>query len=127
MKAKALVALGLALAFPARAAEHIVEVKWSPAGEFGIELDVAPKKVKELCVSLQKGQRVAWSFSANAPMAFNIHYHEGSDVTYPVKRDGVLSDRGVLDVSTDQDYCWMWKAAAEQGARLSVTLRKAGE
>lgn len=126
MRASALLALFLVLAIPARAAEHIVEVKWSPAGEFAVELDIAPKKIKELCVGLKKGQSVAWSFSADGPTAFNIHYHEGSEVTHPVKRDGVVSDRGALAVAADHDYCWMWRAAPEQRARVAVTLKRTG-
>ena len=116
-----------ALAIPSRAAEHIVEVKWNPAGEFAVELDIAPKKIKELCVALRKGQSVAWSFSGDGPTAFNIHYHVGAEVTYPVKSDSVVSDRGALVVEVDQDYCWMWRAAPERRARVAVKLNRAGQ
>ena len=40
-------------------------------------------------------------------MDFNVHYHEGKDVRFPAKRAQVSKADGTLDVSVDQDYCWM--------------------
>ena len=109
---------------PAVAAkEHLIEVSWSPAGDFKSELRIAPGKFKELCTPLKKGERVEWSFSSPVDTAFNIHYHVGSDVSYPAKVDGIRAAQGTLEVMVDQDYCWMWKAGAEP-VPLTATLRR---
>ena len=114
---------GTLLAPAAAAKEHLVEVSWSPAGDFNAELRIAPGKFKELCVRLKKGERVEWTFSSPVDTAFNIHYHVGSDVSYPAKVDGIRNAQGTLAVAIDQDYCWMWKAGAET-APLVARLKR---
>ena len=107
------------VALPAASTEHLVEVAWSPAGDYRSEFRIAPGKFKELCVALKKGQSVEWTFSSAADTSFNIHYHVGSDVSYPAKVDGIRTGQGTLEVKTDQDYCWLWKAGAEPAALVA--------
>ena len=45
-----------------------------------------------------------------APVDFNIHYHRGDEVFYPVKRDAMRGDGGTFSAKTGEDYCWMWTA-----------------
>ncbi|MEO5677882.1 MAG: hypothetical protein ABIQ84_10065 [Usitatibacter sp.] len=112
-----------ALAAPAAAGkEHLIDVVWGPDGEYKTELRVAPGKFKELCVPLKKGERVEWSFSSPVDTSFNIHYHVGSEVSYPAKVDGIRTAQGTLEVKIDQDYCWLWKAGAEP-AQLAASLK----
>ena len=110
---------------PAAATEHLIEVAWSRDGDYKAELRIAPSKFKELCVALKKGERVEWSFSSPVGTSFNIHYHVGSDVSYPAKVDGIRAAQGTLEVAIDQDYCWLWKAGAEP-APLAASLKLHG-
>ena len=119
-------AAGVLIAHPAVATEHLVEVAWSPAGDYRSEFRIPPGKFKELCVALKKGQRVEWTFSSAMDTSFNIHYHVGSDVSYPAKVEGIRTAQGTLEVKIDQDYCWLWKAGAEP-APLSATLKLLAE
>lgn len=114
---------GALLASAAAANEHLIEVSWSPAGDYKTDLRIASGKFKELCVPLKKGERVEWSFSSPVDTSFNIHYHVGSDVSFPAKVDGIRAAQGTLEVMVDQDYCWMWKAGAEP-APLTATLKR---
>jgi len=41
---------------------------------------------------------------------FNIHYHRGKDVFFPVKRNAMRGDGGTFTAKTAEDYCWMWTA-----------------
>ena len=116
-----------AMAAPAAAGkEHLIDVAWSPDGDYKADLHIAPTKFKELCVALGKGERVEWSFSSPVETSFNIHYHVGADVLYPAKVDGIRAAQGVLEVASEQDYCWMWKAGSEP-AQLVVRLKLQGE
>ena len=71
---------------------------------------IAPKQMHEECVKLQAGEKRNYYWKADGPVDFNIHYHEGSDVSYPVKRDGMRGDGGSFAAKITQDYCWMWTA-----------------
>ena len=114
----AIALFGAASAF---AKEHIVHVTWTADGSFRAALPIAKGKLKEACVDLKQGERIRWSFKADADTNFNIHYHEGEKVTYPAKKDNVAADEGVLDVAITQGYCWMWRSP-NHPAKVEVTL-----
>src|SRR5512147_1103703 len=50
---------------------------------------IPPRKIAEECFKLPAGKAIGYAFESSAPVDFNIHYHVGKDVVYPVKRDQV--------------------------------------
>ena len=72
---------------------------------------IEAKKLHEECVTLQAGEKRKYYWKADGAVDFNIHYHDGPEVFYPVKRDGMRGDGGTFTASKGtQDYCWMWTA-----------------
>ena len=69
-----------------------------------------PTKVHEECLRMEAGEKRRFHWKADGPVDFNVHYHEGRDVFYPVKRDGMRGDGGTFTAKIAQDYCWMWTA-----------------
>jgi len=117
-----LLAALLAVSAPALRAE-VIDIKWSADGRFQRSLSLAPGGFSELCGALQVGQSVEWQFEAGQALDFNIHYHEGQGVQYPVRVDRVRQQRGQLVVDSTQDYCWMWSNKSAPTALLRVRLR----
>lgn len=115
-------ATALAVASPAQA--EVVTIDWDPAGRFQHRQEVAPGKFAEICGKLTRDQSIRWSFRADAPLDFNIHYHEGKKVEYPARQDGVRELQGTLPVGLDQDYCWMWTNKAAVPVALQVLLAR---
>ena len=105
---------------PARA--DMIDIAWDAAGRFEHRVVVAPGQFAEACGRLDRGQAVRWSYEAAGPLDFNIHYHQGRRVAFPVKRAGVARAGGALKVRLDQDYCWMWtnKSARPQSLRMTL-------
>lgn len=102
----------------------VADIKWSGAGEAAQDFSVAPGKFAEWCGKLSRGEKVRWRFEAAAPMDFNVHYHEGKDVRFPAKQDGAAKAEGTLEVSIDQDYCWMWTNKSAASVALKASLHK---
>ncbi|MGZ5065058.1 MAG: hypothetical protein ACXWG1_05880 [Usitatibacter sp.] len=71
---------------------------------------LAPGEMHEECMKLGAGDKRAYYWKATAPVDFNVHYHEGAAVSYPVKRDAMRGDGGTFVAKEAQDYCWMWTA-----------------
>lgn len=82
---------------------------------FSVTLE--PRQMHEECVKLQAGEKRKYYWRADGPVDFNIHYHEGAEVFYPVKRDGMRGDGGTFAAKGPQDYCWMW-TAREKAVKL---------
>ena len=76
-----------------------------------VSAKLAPAAMHEECLHLDAGRSRPYSWKSDAPVDFNVHYHRGPDVFFPVKRDGALSDAGTFTAKTGEDYCWMWTAA----------------
>jgi hypothetical protein len=95
--------LAAALVLPAAAAP-------AKTPDLVVEVNLAPKKVHEECARLEAGEARRWHWKSSTPVDFNIHYHRGEEVFYPVKRDGMRGDGGTFTAKTGEDYCWMWTA-----------------
>lgn len=108
----------------ALAAAHIVDIAWSHDGRFAHKAQIAAGKFVEVCGKLAVGDGVRWSFSAAAPVDFNIHYHVGKDVVFPAKQAQVSAGRDTLKVAVAQDYCWMWSNKGDKPVSLAVTLHR---
>lgn len=81
-------------------------------------------KFVEVCVKLALGEGVRWSFTTDAPVDFNIHYHGGKEAVVPVKQPQVSTGRDTLNVTVAQDYCWMWTNKGSAPVSLTVDLTR---
>jgi hypothetical protein len=77
-------------------------------GKVGVSL--AAGKVHEVCARLEPGQKRSYHWKSDRPVDFNIHYHRGDEVFYPVRREAMRGDGGTFTARTGEDYCWMWTA-----------------
>jgi hypothetical protein len=114
----------LALCGAASASNHIVDITWSPDGRFAHKAPVAAGKFVEVCGKLASGDGVRWSFTAAAPVDFNIHYHVGKDAVFPTRQSQVAVGRDTLNVTVTQDYCWMWTNKGSAPVTLTVELAR---
>lgn len=116
-------ALAAALAALPVAAE-MIDIAWSGAGSFERETSVAPGKFVEVCGELKGGTAVDWRFGAGAELEFNVHYHEGRDVRYPVPSALRRQAEGRVQLPADQALCWMWTNPSAAPVRLELRLVK---
>jgi hypothetical protein len=57
---------------------------------------------------------VRYRFRSTSPVDFNIHFHRGKDVFYPIRQTGVTEVNGTFRADAADDYCLMWEQ--RQGA-----------
>lgn len=82
-----------------------------------VQVSLEPGKIHEECLKLPAGGKRRYHWKSDAPVDFNIHYHRGTEVFYPVKRDAMRGDGGTFTAKSSEEYCWMW-AAKEKKARV---------
>ena len=93
-----------------------------PAAAKPFSATLEPGGMHEECVRLEAGEKRAYYWKADAPVDFNIHYHHGGDVSYPVKRDAMRGDGGAFVAKSGEDYCWMW-TARDRRVRLEGRIK----
>ena len=94
-----------------------------PAATLPVDVRLAPKKVHEECARMEANESRRWHWKSDVPVDFNIHYHRGKDVFFPVKRDAMRGDGGTFTAKTGEDYCWMW-TAREAPAKVEGRIAK---
>lgn len=119
----------LSLALPALLAAaplraEIVEIRWTAEQRFEHRFSVAPGKFAELCGAPGQGAEVRWAYEADAALDFNVHYHVGREVVYPVRQPAQAQAAGTLVAAVAQDYCWMWTNRGAQPVALVVRLAR---
>jgi hypothetical protein len=121
--AAAHVVLALAL-IPFSAQAELIEMVWDGEQRFSRQVELAPARFVEVCGKLSANEAVAWQFEATGSLDFNVHYHQGKEVRFPAKQEGVARLQGELEVDVDQNYCWMWTNKTRTPVRLSLALKK---
>lgn len=114
----------MGVASAAAGAAETVAVRWTPEGRFEHQASIAPKRFLEVCDTIAGGARVAWRFSSDVALDFNVHFHEGTAVRYPVKINAGRSEAGVFKPKQTADYCWMWTNRGAQSASITLTLEQ---
>jgi hypothetical protein len=79
------------------------------AADGAFRFSIAPGKFDEHCLQIEAGRTIAYRFDASAPVDFNIHYHRGNDVIYPVKREATRQLASTFRAESTDDYCLMWE------------------
>ncbi len=77
--------------------------------EQALRMSIAPGKFDEHCLKIEAGRAIAYRFEASAPVDFNIHYHRGKDVLYPVKREATRQFASTFRAESTDEYCLMWE------------------
>jgi len=49
-----------------------------------------------------------YRFRASDPIDFDLHYHDGSNVVSPIRRNDVTADEAEFTALTRQRYCLRW-------------------
>ncbi len=77
-------------------------------GETGGTIRIEGHSAYEDCFTMKPGDSMDYAFESQGPLDFNIHYHEGGQVIYPVSKTGVTSEKGTCEAETTNYYCLMW-------------------
>jgi len=83
---------------------------------------IKAKGIAEECFRLPADASVGYAFDASGPVDFNIHFHRGNDVDYPVKADQVRQADARFVAPSAQEYCLMWTNRTAAPVAVSGTL-----
>jgi len=91
----------------------------------GFALDVPARGFEERCVQLAAGERVRYRFSASGEVDFNIHFHRGKDVHYPVRVSASRGEDAIFNAPGADVYCLMWERKGDGAVRVEGSVDRA--
>jgi hypothetical protein len=84
---------------------------------------VKPKGIAEECFRLTADASIGYTFEASAPVDFNIHFHRGDIVEYPVRVDQASHGDDRFTAGSTEEYCLMWTNRTAQPVTIRGALR----
>ena len=84
---------------------------------------IKPGKIFEKCLSLSPPQKIEYSFESSAKLNFNLHYHRGEQVYYPVKLDRTKAESGLYEAKAKETYCLMWENTTGADVELTYSAK----
>ncbi len=54
------------------------------------------------------GEEIRYAFRSEQPVAFDIHYHDGFTIQYPLRTKEVAKTSASFVAELDQSYCFLW-------------------
>jgi hypothetical protein len=69
---------------------------------------MAPFEFRELCLGLSGNQKISVEFQSGEPVEYDIHYHDGFTIRFPVKLTDVTKHTHQHVADSDRAYCLMW-------------------
>lgn len=79
------------------------------AAKAGKPVTIKPQKIHEKCLSLSPPQKLQYSFGTDKVVDFDIHYHKGDMVYYPVTEKKTTSNEGLYTPPSRENYCMAWE------------------
>ena len=76
--------------------------------------------IGEICPEMNAGQTLSFDFKSNNEVEFNLHYHEGENVNYPIEPHKVTSLKKSFEAPIKQTYCLMWKGLSEDASKVKL-------
>ena len=71
--------------------------------------NLRPGEVHESCYDLATGGKLNYQYTGSSVTLFNIHYHMGKDIIYPVPDELAFRRNSSLTSASAQSYCLMWR------------------
>ena len=92
------------------------------AGPYAFKL--SGKAFDERCLTLAAGESIRYRFRASAPVDFNIHYHRGNEISFPVKRPAVRELESTFLAPSADGYCLMWEHRGQGVASVEGSVER---
>jgi hypothetical protein len=92
------------------------------ATEESIAINLPPSNAYEKCVQLETKQPLQYSFEAEAPLVFNVHYHIGKKDYYPIEETAAAFSSTFVP-EEPRIYCLMWGNRNDQQVRLQYEFQ----
>jgi len=88
-----------------------------------VTIGLPVKRYYEKCVDVSDSQQLQYSFNSQAPLSFNLHYHEEGVIHYPVKEDSIDELENIFQPEKRGYYCLMWRNSGEKAVQMEYHFK----
>ena len=87
-----------------------------------LAVTLPPKRYYEKCLDVSETQQLIFNFNSQAPLSFNLHYHDEGEVYYEIKEDSVAEFDFRFKPEKRAYYCLMWGNPGAEKVEMKYEL-----
>ena len=87
-------------------------------------VSLSPFEFREFCLEMAAQDEIRYDFRSDQPVEFNIHYHDGMKIQFPVQLSGITVHADKFVAEGDRLYCLMWTNQSLGTASLTYQVMR---
>ena len=84
---------------------------------------LAPAELHEACFDIAPTTRLEYAFETSHAAQFNLHYHEGEDILFPLPEHLTQAEQSSFTPESKQVYCLMWTNTSSKTLELALSYQ----
>ena len=81
------------------------------------------KRYFEKCLDLSESQELQYGFDSQAPLSFNLHYHQKGEINYTFKEDSIDVLENTFQPERRGYYCLQWRNSGKEKVKMNYHLK----
>ena len=81
------------------------------------------KRYFEKCLDLSESQELKYGFDSQAPLSFNLHYHQKGEINYTFKEDSIDELENTFQPERRGYYCLQWGNSGKEKVKMNYHLK----
>jgi hypothetical protein len=77
------------------------------------------KRYFEKCLDLSEFQELQYGFDSQAPLSFNLHYHQKGEINYTFKEDSIDELENTFQPEKRGYYCLQWGNSGKEKVEMN--------
>ena len=81
------------------------------------------KRYFEKCLDLSESQELQYGFDSQAPLSFNLHYHQKGEKIYTSKEDSIDELKNKFQPERRGYYCLQWGNSGKEKVEMNYHFK----
>ena len=81
------------------------------------------KRYFEKCLDLRESQELQYGFDSQAPLSFNLHYHQKGEIIYAFKEDSIYELENTFQPEIMGYYCLQWGNSGKEKVEMNYHFK----
>ena len=81
------------------------------------------KRYFEQCLDLSESQELQYNFDSQAPLSFNLHYHQKGEINYTFKEDSIDELENSFQPEKRGYYCLQWGNPGKEKVEMNYHFK----
>ena len=81
------------------------------------------KRYFEKCLDLSESQELQYGFDSQAPLSFNLHYHQKGEINYTFKEDSIDELENTFHPERRSYYCLQWGNSGKEKVEMDYHFK----